>query len=148
MPLIRYRTKDISRLTRVQCACGRTLITLEKITGRFERHADHFRSQRLPSQVESVIMEFPEVEPHYLLRVFKKGYLDALKLEVETEEASYARARTPWTAWPAPSAPVSSRFIGIHVPVAIAPYNSIPALKGRPGASSMSATNNQNISEV
>ena len=131
MPLIRYRTKDITRLRREKCACGRTLITLEKITGRYDDMLIISGVNVFPSQVEAVIMEFPEIEPHYLLRVFKKGYLDSLKLEVETEESAYAKGSEFLGNLAKQVNHRIMQVIGINVPVTIAPFNSIPRSEGK-----------------
>ena len=72
MPMIRYRTKDITRLVREKCQCGRTLIQMEKVTGRDDDMLIISGVNVFPSQVESVLMEFKEIEPHYLIRVRKK----------------------------------------------------------------------------
>ncbi|MBF0526809.1 MAG: phenylacetate--CoA ligase, partial [Deltaproteobacteria bacterium] len=72
MPMIRYRTKDITRLNRETFTCGRTLITMDKITGRADDMLIITGVNVFPSQVEAVILEFPEMQPIYQIRVMKK----------------------------------------------------------------------------
>jgi phenylacetate-CoA ligase len=83
-PVIRYRTKDISVITRERCACGRTTARMRKITGRTDDMLIIRGVNVFPSQIESVLMEVEEVAPHYLIVVDKKkGYLDDLEVQVE-----------------------------------------------------------------
>jgi phenylacetate-CoA ligase len=82
-PLLRYRTRDISTLHREPCACGRTLVRMEKITGRSDDMLIIRGVNVFPSQVESVLLEFGETAPHYQLIVEREGNLDKLSIEVE-----------------------------------------------------------------
>jgi len=131
MPLIRYRTKDITTLRRSRCACGRTLICLEKITGRFDDMLIISGVNVFPSQIEAIMLEFPEMEPHYLIRVFKKGYLDAMSVEVEVKEDVYARGAEALDTLGKKVSDKIRETIGINVPVTIAPFNSIPRSEGK-----------------
>jgi phenylacetate-CoA ligase len=131
MPLIRYRTKDITRLERTQCPCGRTLVTMNKVTGRDDDMLIISGVNVFPSQVESVVMEFEEMEPHYLIRVRKKGYLDVMALEIEAKKSVYADGEE---ALKALAEKINERIlmvIGIKVPVTIVPYNTIPRSEGK-----------------
>jgi len=131
MPLIRYRTKDITTLRRSRCACGRTLICLEKITGRFDDMLIISGVNVFPSQIEAIMLEFPEMEPHYLIRVFKKGYLDAMSVEVEVKEDVYARGAEALDTLGKKVSDKIRETIGINVPATIAPFNSIPRSEGK-----------------
>lgn len=86
MPMLRYRTKDITRLTREPCRCGRTLVRMEKITGRTDDMLIISGVNVFPSQIEALMLEIPEIEPQYRLLVRKKGYLDQLVLQVEAKK--------------------------------------------------------------
>ena len=131
MPLVRYRTKDITTLRREKCACGRTLIVLEKITGRYDDMLIISGVNVFPSQVEAVIMDFKEMEPHYLIRVFKKGYLDAMSVEAEAKEEIYAKGREFLDELAGRVAKHINQIIGINAPVTIAPFNSIARSEGK-----------------
>ncbi len=84
VPLIRYRTRDITSLNRVPCACGRTLIRMGEIKGRTDDMMIIGGVNFFPSQLESVLLDFKEVAPHYLIRLSKKGRLDKVTVDVET----------------------------------------------------------------
>lgn len=89
MPVLRYRTKDISRLRREKCVCGRTLIKMEKVLGRADDMLIISGVNVFPSQVESLLLDIEEVEPQYVLVVSKKGYLDQLSVKVEAKKEAY-----------------------------------------------------------
>ena len=131
MPLIRYRTKDITTLRREKCACGRTLIMLEKITGRFDDMLIISGVNVFPSQIEAIIMDFAEMEPHYLIRVKKKGYLDALSVEAEAKEEVYSQGREFLEELGQKVSAHIMQIVGIKVPVTIVPYNSVPRSEGK-----------------
>ncbi len=89
MPMIRYRTKDITRLRREKCSCGRTLIRMDKVSGRTDDMLIISGVNVFPSQIESLLLEMEEVEPQYVLVVRKKGYLDHLTIRVEAKKEIY-----------------------------------------------------------
>jgi phenylacetate-CoA ligase len=89
MPLIRYRTRDITTLRREKCSCGRTLLKMDKIYGRSDDMLIIGGVNVFPSQIESVLLEIPEVEPQYVIIVRKKGYLDQLHVDVEAKKEVY-----------------------------------------------------------
>ena len=93
MPMIRYRTKDITRLHRDKCACGRTLIKMDKVFGRTDDMLIISGVNVFPSQIESLLLDIDEVEPQYRLVVRKKGYLDQLVVQVEGKKEVYQAGR-------------------------------------------------------
>jgi len=131
MPLIRYRTKDITRLVRTKCECGRTLLTMDKITGRDDDMLIISGVNVFPSQVESVIMEFKDMEPHYQIRVRKKGYLDVMLVEAEAKQFVYDEGKQSVENLADTISDRVLQVIGIKVPVAIVPMNSIPRSEGK-----------------
>ena len=104
MPMIRYRTKDITRLRREKCACGRTLLKMDKVFGRTDDMLIISGVNVFPSQIESLLLEIDEVEPQYRLVVRKKGYLDQLTVRVEAKRKSTkpvrkSRAKSKGKSW-------------------------------------------------
>ena len=83
MPLLRYRTKDLTTLMPGTCACGRTSIRFTRILGRSDDMLIIRGINVFPSQVESVILEMPEFAPRYMLVVDRKNNLDTLEVQVE-----------------------------------------------------------------
>jgi len=89
-PVIRYRTRDISRLITTPCTCGRTMVRMERISGRSDDMLIIRGVNVFPSQIESVLMAIEGVEPHYQLIVSREGALDALEVQVEVNEAIFS----------------------------------------------------------
>jgi phenylacetate-CoA ligase len=89
MPLLRYRTRDITELKKEKCSCGRTLIKMKKVYGRSDDMLIISGVNVFPSQIESILLEVPEVAPQYVLIIRKKGYLDALSVDVEAKPEVY-----------------------------------------------------------
>ncbi|HZW81992.1 MAG TPA: phenylacetate--CoA ligase [Candidatus Deferrimicrobium sp.] len=89
-PVIRYRTRDITVLHPETCACGRTHVRMDRVTGRTDDMLIVRGVNVFPSQIESVLLEIGNTEPHYQLVVDKKGPLDTLEVWVEVSEALFA----------------------------------------------------------
>lgn len=90
MPLLRYRTRDLTRLHREKCECGRTLVRMEKCLGRSDDMLIIRGVNVFPSQVESVLMEMSETSPHYQLIVRRENNLDTLEVLVEIDEKNWS----------------------------------------------------------
>ena len=90
MPLIRYRTRDLTRLHAEKCECGRTLVRMEKCVGRTDDMLIIRGVNVFPSQVESVLLEMSETKPHYLIVVDRDNNLDRMEIQVEIEEAFFS----------------------------------------------------------
>ena len=83
IPLLRYRTKDISEITYEPCKCGRTTARLAKVKGSSDDMLKIRGVNVFPSQVESVLVGMEEVSPHYQLVVRREGFADTLEVRVE-----------------------------------------------------------------
>jgi len=90
MPLLRYRTRDLTRLHRTKCDCGRTLVRMEKCLGRTDDMLIIRGVNVFPSQVESVLMEMAETTPHYQLIVRREHNLDTLEIRVEVDQQNWS----------------------------------------------------------
>ncbi|MCK5228392.1 MAG: phenylacetate--CoA ligase, partial [Desulfobulbaceae bacterium] len=82
-PVIRYRTRDLTRLITEPCACGRTLHRMERLTGRTDDMLIIKGVNVYPTQIESVLFEIEGTEPHYQLIVEREGRLDKVTVKVE-----------------------------------------------------------------
>ncbi|HWR61377.1 MAG TPA: phenylacetate--CoA ligase, partial [Clostridia bacterium] len=83
LPLIRYRTHDLSSLNYEKCKCGRTLVRMSKVSGRSDDMLIIRGVNVFPSQIENVLLEIGETAPHYLLIVDRVNNLDILEIWVE-----------------------------------------------------------------
>lgn len=86
IPLLRYRTRDLSVLNIEKCSCGRTHGRMKKPMGRTDDMLIIRGINVFPSQIEEVLMKVKEIEPHYLIVVDRKNYLDTIELWVEVSE--------------------------------------------------------------
>ena len=131
MPLIRYRTRDITTLRREKCSCGRTLLKMNKIFGRSDDMLIIGGVNVFPSQIESLLLEVKEIEPQYVIFVRKKGYLDQLHLDVEAKKETY-------DAGPQKIAEVEKMveakirgMVGIGIKIRLVPPKSITRSEGK-----------------
>lgn len=89
LPLIRYRTKDLTSLTHETCACGRTSARLSRFKGRSDDMLIIRGVNVFPSQVEAALIEVEEVTPHYMMIVDRVNNLDTLEIQVEIDQKFY-----------------------------------------------------------
>ena len=85
LPMLRYRTRDITRVTRAPCSCGRTLVRILRVAGRSDDMLIIRGVNVYPSQVEAVLVGRSGLAPHYQLVLTRQGSLDRLRVEVEAE---------------------------------------------------------------
>ncbi len=90
LPLIRYRTRDISILYNDMCRCGRTHMRMNRVMGRTDDMLIIRGVNVFPSQIESVLLEIGETEPHYQLVVDREGTMDDLEIWVEVSERLFS----------------------------------------------------------
>jgi phenylacetate-CoA ligase len=86
MPLIRYRTKDLTRFLPGDCACGRTHRRLDRILGRADDMIILKGVNIYPMQIERVLMDIPEVGQNYLIVLEREGFLDQMRIKVEVKD--------------------------------------------------------------
>ena len=91
-PLVRYRTRDLSRLITEPCRCGRTLHRMDRVTGRSDDMLIIRGVNVFPSQIEAILLAIQGVEPHYQLIVDRAGNLDTLEIQVEVGEEIFSNA--------------------------------------------------------
>jgi len=84
MPIIRFRTKDITSLQSGTCPCGRTMIKMDRITGRTDDMLKIRGVAVFPSQIEKALLKIDGLEPHYQIIVTRPQHLDELEVQVET----------------------------------------------------------------
>lgn len=88
LPIIRYRTKDISRLIYEPCKCGRTTVRMENLSGRSDDMLIIRGVNVFPSQIEEVLLKIPEIGAHYEILVERKNHLDCMEIKVELADES------------------------------------------------------------
>lgn len=83
LPLLRYRTKDITKLMYEKCACGRTTVRMENLSGRSDDMLIIRGVNVFPTQIEEVMLQIDGIGPHYEIIVDRKNHLDTLEIKVE-----------------------------------------------------------------
>ncbi len=131
MPMLRYRTKDITRLRRETCACGRTLIKMDKLSGRSDDMLIISGVNVFPSQVEALLLDIDEVEPQYVIVVRKKGYLDQLIVKVEAKKEVYEAGAEKRSEVEAKIAGHIKEMMGIGVEINLVEPKTIARSEGK-----------------
>lgn len=90
MPVLRFRTRDITTLRRGECECGRTHVKMDRITGRSDDMLKIRGVIVFPSQIERAILKIPGMEPHYQIIASRPHHLDELEVQVETSPALFS----------------------------------------------------------
>ncbi|MFC5365687.1 phenylacetate--CoA ligase PaaK [Salinirubrum litoreum] len=85
VPTMRYRTGDLTTLHREQCDCGRTAVRMEHVTGRTDDMLVVRGVNLYPSEIESVVLEFDEIAPHYRIDLRREGRLDEIQITLERD---------------------------------------------------------------
>ncbi len=90
LPLLRYRTKDLTSISYDKCECGRTLARISRFTGRSDDMLIIRGVNVFPSQIETALLEMSGTTPHYLMIVDRVNNLDTLEVQVEVEERFFS----------------------------------------------------------
>ena len=90
IPMIRYRTRDVTRLIREPCGCGRSVVRIERISRRTDDMLIIRGVNVYPSQVEAALLQVEGTMPHYVLVVDREGALDTLTVQVEVSEEVFS----------------------------------------------------------
>ena len=128
LPMLRYRTRDITRVTTAPCDCGRTHLRILRITGRNDDMLIIRGVNVYPSQVEAVLIGQPGIAPHYQLVVERRGSLDHLTVEAEAQAGVDAAA---YDAAASQAARHIKSMIGITADVLLKKPGEIPRSQGK-----------------
>jgi phenylacetate-CoA ligase len=130
LPMLRYRTRDITRLSSERCDCGRTHVRIRRITGRNDDMLIIRGVNVYPSQVEAVLIGLPDVAPHYQLVVERKGPMDHLTVEVEIAPALAGNANASSAVAQNIEHHIKS-MIGVTTDVVVKQPGDIPRSQGK-----------------
>ena len=128
LPMIRYRTRDITRIERSRCACGRTHARILRITGRNDDMLIIRGVNVYPSQVEAVLVGRQGLSPHYQIVVHRRGALDEIDIEVE---AAPGVAPSEFDARAREAAHHVKSMIGISAHVRVLEVGALPRSMGK-----------------
>ncbi len=131
LPLIRYRTRDISALYYDPCPCGRTHVRMARVTGRTDDMLIIRGVNVFPSQIEEVLTRLQGVEPHYQLVITKEGHLDALEVQVEVSAEMFSDTVAGLEQMERKIADELQATLGLSVSVKLVEPKSIPRSEGK-----------------
>ena len=128
LPMLRYRTRGITRLARETCACGRTHVRILRVTGRNDDMLIIRGVNVYPSQLEAVLVGRPGISPHYQLVLMREGVLDTVRMEIE------ALPTVPTEQYPLLAADAAHHIkaiVGISAHVDVLAPGAIPRSQGK-----------------
>ena len=128
LPMLRYRTRDMTRITKAPCACGRTHLRMLRVAGRSDDMLIVRGVNVYPSQIEAVLVGRPGIAPHYQLVLERHGALDQVRLEVE---ALPAVAQADYSALAADAAHHIKSLIGISVEARVLAPGAVERSQGK-----------------
>jgi phenylacetate-CoA ligase len=131
MPLIRYRTRDLTSLHYEKCSCGRTAVRMDRILGRSDDMLIIRGVNVFPSQVESVILELSEFEPYYLIIVDRVDNTDTFQIHVELRQEYYSDEMNKMIALKKKITSHLQSVIGLQPDVKIVEPRSIERSQGK-----------------
>ncbi len=130
LPMIRYRTRDMTRVEAAPCPCGRTHRRIMRITGRSDDMLIIRGVNLYPSQIEAALLGYPALAPHYQLVIERSGALDRLTVEIEADETAAATAEARAALAAAVQHHLRSR-IGLTCAIAIKAPGEVPRSQGK-----------------
>ena len=131
IPLIRYRTRDITRLHYDKCDCGRTMVRMEKTMGRSDDMLIIKGVNVFPTQIEEVLFQVEGCEPHYQLIVEREGTLDTLEVQVEVNENIFFDEMRKQRAFVEMLEKRLATNIGLHAKIKLVEPSAMPRHEGK-----------------
>ena len=131
LPLLRYRTRDLTSIDPAPCQCGRTLVRIGRITGRTDDMLIIRGVNVYPSQIEHALLQVPDLEPHYLLVVRRDGALDTLEIQAECRAAVTESGKEALSALAAVVKRKVYEVIGITAEATVVPPKTIERSVGK-----------------
>lgn len=130
-PLLRFRTKDVTSLKRDKCECGRTLVRMERITGRTDDMMKIRGVSVFPSQIEKALLRIDGVEPHYQIIVTRPHLMDELEVQVEASEDIFSDEIKELVGIREKIENVIHSEIGLRVKVTLVEPKTLPRSEGK-----------------
>jgi phenylacetate-CoA ligase len=131
MPMIRYRTRDLSQLIVEPCPCGRTLRRLKRISARSDDMLIIRGVNVFPSQIETALMSIKMTSPHYLIVVDRKDNLDTLEVQVELTSESFSDDMRTLEALHKRIGAAIFEITGVHATVTLVKPHTLPRSEGK-----------------
>ncbi|MGM0610005.1 MAG: phenylacetate--CoA ligase family protein [Thermodesulfobacteriota bacterium] len=131
MPIIRYRTRDLTRFIPGQCPCGREHRRIDRIMGRADDMIIIKGVNIYPMQIERVLMSLPEVGQNYIIQLEREGYLDQMRIKVEVKDEYFEEDMRQLKGLQQKIAKYLREEILITPRVDLVEHNSLPRSQGK-----------------
>ncbi len=131
MPVIRFRTKDITSITHEKCPCGRTLARMSRIVGRSDDMLKIRGVIVFPSQIERALLKIDGLTPNYQIVVTRPGHLDELEVKVETSKELFSDEMRKMEAIEEKISKIIQKEIGLRASVTLVEPESLPRSEGK-----------------
>ncbi len=131
MPMLRFRTRDISTLRREPCKCGRTVVRMDRITGRSDDMLKIRGVLIFPSRIEEALLEIKGIEPHYQIIVTRPGHLDELEVQVELSKKMFSDEVRHIEEFRKKVEAHIEKSVGLRVKVTLVEPKSLPRSEGK-----------------
>ena len=131
MPVIRFRTKDLTKLTYEKCECGRTHARMSRITGRSDDMIKVKGVAVFPSQIEKALLKVGDAEPHYMIIVTRPGTLDEIEIKVEVSQEIFFDGVKDMMHVQTKIAKSIENETGIRVKVTLVEPKTLPRFEGK-----------------
>ncbi len=130
-PMVRYRTRDLTRLRTEPCRCGRTIRVMDRIKARSDDMLIVHGVNLFPSQVETALLSVPEVEPHYQIIITPTATLDLLEIKVEIRSEAFSDNIRTLEALRKKTLGAIKRIIGLTPKITLVQPGSLPRSEGK-----------------
>ncbi len=131
MPMIRYRTRDITRIITEKCACGRTMRRIDRISARSDDMFIIRGVNVFPSQIEAALLAVEGTTPNYMIKLSTTGNMDNIALDIELSESVYAQGEAIIEQVRRMVTATVESVTGLRIKVTVVPFNSITRSEGK-----------------
>ncbi|WP_409199087.1 MULTISPECIES: phenylacetate--CoA ligase family protein [Methanobrevibacter] len=131
MPILRFRTKDITTLHYETCECGRTFTRMERIKGRYDDMIKVKGVSVFPSQIEKALLHVSEVEPHYQIIVTRPDIMDQMEIKVETSPDLFSDDVTKMVNLQKTIGDYVQNEIGLRAKITLVEPHTLPRFEGK-----------------
>ena len=131
MPMIRYRTRDLTRIITEKCACGRTMRRIDRISARSDDMFIIRGVNVFPSQIEAALLTVEGTTPNYMIKLSTTGNMDNIALDIELAENVYAQGEAIIEQIRRMVTATVESVTGLRIKVTVVPYNSITRSEGK-----------------
>ena len=131
MPVLRYRTKDITKLNYQPCSCGRTHARMAKTMGRTDDMLIIKGVNVFPTQIENILINIKDIAPHYMLVVTREHFRDSLEIKVELTNAELLDNYQRLTELKQHIEAKMQSILGLRTKVTLVPPKTIERFQGK-----------------